>query len=128
LRVFFRTPPDDLDFNQIETEHHMTPTDLQNYLHFADQRMLVGLPQAMDTLSNLPFAIAGLVGLFTLKGRAPSLEKRFGLLFFLGLIATGIFCCHLDCLTRHKSSIQPRQRKIPRTVVPRCCLCCRQGI
>jgi 1-acyl-sn-glycerol-3-phosphate acyltransferase len=91
LRVFFRTPPDDLDFNQIETEHHMTPTDLQNYLHFADQRMLVGLPQAMDTLSNLPFAIAGLVGLFTLKGRAPSLEKRFGLLFFLGLIATSIF-------------------------------------
>ena len=34
---------------------------------FADQRMLWGLPCALDVLTNLPFALAGLWGLFYFK-------------------------------------------------------------
>jgi 1-acyl-sn-glycerol-3-phosphate acyltransferase len=72
-------------------EYQMSPTDLPTYFQFVDQRMLFSLPRAMDTLSNLPFAIAGFLGLLTLKGHSPSVQKRLGWLFFAGLIATSIF-------------------------------------
>lgn len=56
---------------------------------FADDRTLWGLPCALDVLSNLPFAIAGALGLLALKGAALAPEQRRGAaLFFTGLLAT----------------------------------------
>jgi hypothetical protein len=62
------------------------------YHDFADQRTWLGLPCAMDVLTNLPFAVAGLWGL----GRAAVMQQadgwtvRLGLtqLFFAGLVLT----------------------------------------
>jgi hypothetical protein len=66
-----------------------------HYHAFADQRELLGVPFAMDVLSNLPFAIAGLLGLVLLK-HAPAQPHRgsetlFTALFFAGLIVTALF-------------------------------------
>ena len=38
---------------------------------FADQRLLAGIPCALDVLSNLPFALAGMIGLRALRRLAP---------------------------------------------------------
>lgn len=59
---------------------------------FADQRVLWGLPCAMDVLSNLPFALAGLVGSWLLwRARAGSfgnMQRAMAALFFGGLLLT----------------------------------------
>lgn len=74
---------------------------------FADQRELMGLPNAMDVLSNLPFVVIGLMGLYRLNRIDREHQQalaRFPLappandppdntldcawLFFAGLIAT----------------------------------------
>jgi len=59
---------------------------------FADQRSLWGIPQALDVLSNLPFAIAGLLGLSLLHalpaGALPAAQRACARLFFLGLLVT----------------------------------------
>ena len=61
---------------------------------FADQRMLWGIPCALDVLSNLPFAAAGLWGLLWLRGvDRPSLgaaSRASAHLFFAGLVFTAI--------------------------------------
>jgi hypothetical protein len=61
---------------------------------FADQRMLWGIPCALDVLSNLPFAIAGVWGLLTLerspKSHAFGAQRACARLFFIGLILTAI--------------------------------------
>ena len=59
---------------------------------FADQRTLWGLPHALDVLSNLPFAIAGLRGLLLLR-RAPggplfAAQRACAGVFFAGLLLT----------------------------------------
>lgn len=64
------------------------------YHAFADQRALWGLPQAMDVLSNLPFAIMGIVGLVRLRG-GPELQlggaqRQLAAVFFAGLIITAL--------------------------------------
>jgi hypothetical protein len=64
----------------------------EHFGHFADQRVLWGLPFAMDVLSNLPFALAGLMGIWCLA-RLPSsalgsVERLMAALFFAGLIVT----------------------------------------
>lgn len=41
-------------------------TQPQSYHHFADQRSLFGLPNAWNTLSNIPFALVGIWGLYLL--------------------------------------------------------------
>ncbi len=69
-----------------------------HYHAFADQRVLFGLPCAMDVLSNLPFAIAGLLGL-VMVARLPALPQRgYAALFFVGLIVTtlGSIIYHLN--------------------------------
>jgi hypothetical protein len=69
---------------------------------FADQRMLLGVTYAMDVFSNLPFALAGLVGIAFLW-RAPrravsNMQRAMSLLFFAGLVlvAIGSSAYHLD--------------------------------
>ncbi len=58
--------------------------------HFADQRALWGIPCAWDVLSNLPFALLGLVGLGWLVAvPAPGRTQRAcAALFFGGLVVT----------------------------------------
>ncbi len=62
-----------------------------HYHTFADQRDLLGLPFAMDVLSNLPFAIAGLLGLVMLVRSPKQPQRNYAVLFFAGLIVTAIF-------------------------------------
>ena len=67
-------------------------TQPADYHDFADQRVLWGLPFAMDVLSNLPFAIAGLAGIWLL-GEAPlralsNVQRAMAVLFFAGLLLT----------------------------------------
>ena len=56
---------------------------------FADARALWGVPCGLDVLSNLSFALIGVLGLLALKGRslAPA-QRQCAALFFIGLVAT----------------------------------------
>lgn len=57
---------------------------------FVDARTLLGIPNAMDVLTNAPLALAGLWGLLMLRGRAlPAATQQAAWVFFAGLVATG---------------------------------------
>ena len=61
------------------------------YHDFADQRGWHGLPNAMDVLSNAPFAALGVWGLAWLRRaatRVGAAQRALAALFFVGLIAT----------------------------------------
>ncbi len=66
----------------------------QDYHRFVDTRMLWGVPNALDTLSNIPFVIGGVAGVaLVLAGRLPAPTSALGstaLLTFAGLIVTGL--------------------------------------
>ena len=57
---------------------------------FADQRAWLGIPCALDVLSNLPFALAGVWGLVVLRRVAgiDSASRWLVALFFAGLLCT----------------------------------------
>lgn len=68
------------------------------YHNFADQRTMLGLPHAMNVLSNLPFIMVGIAGLIFMRS---SRSRRTGIfldederlpywIYFLGLIFTGL--------------------------------------
>ncbi len=58
---------------------------------FADARTLWGLPNAMDVLSNLPLAMAGVAGLWALSARSVVADTRWSLqVFFTGLLLSGV--------------------------------------
>ncbi|MBI2745473.1 MAG: hypothetical protein HYX45_07790 [Burkholderiales bacterium] len=61
---------------------------------FADQRAWLGLPCALDVLSNLPFALFGLRGLHVLRRvpatALPAAQRQLATLFFAGLILTAL--------------------------------------
>jgi hypothetical protein len=65
------------------------------YHRFADQRMFLGLPNFFDTVSNTLFVLAGVAGLFFLRGssaRHVFIEPRESLpysLFFVAIILVG---------------------------------------
>jgi hypothetical protein len=69
-----------------------------DYHRFADQRTLLGIPHASDVLSNLPFALAGFWGLWSVIQPANFLEKEgknearkvCAGVFFSGLLATSV--------------------------------------
>ena len=70
-------------------------TQPADYHGFADQRGWGGIPHALNVLSNLPFAIGGVWGLWALQ-RAPRaallpVERSMAALFFAGLVLTS-FC------------------------------------
>ena len=66
----------------------------QDYHHFSDTRALLGVSNALDTLSNIPFIIGGVAGIVLMwMGRLPAPTTALGamsLLTFAGLMATGI--------------------------------------
>eukprot|EP01036_Dinobryon_divergens_P052765 gene52765-70537_t len=57
---------------------------------FADQRAWLGIPCALDVLSNLPFALAGVWGLVVLRRVTgiDSASRWLAALFFAGLLCT----------------------------------------
>ena len=58
---------------------------------FADQRAWAGIPCALDVLSNLPFAIAGVWGLVGLRRAVVDATSRaLAVLFFVGLLCTAV--------------------------------------
>ncbi len=77
-----------------------------HYHEFADRREAWGVPYAMDVLSNLPFAVAGVWGLVALQrmpsdavpaatpvmvpGNGQNRHRPLAALFFAGLIATTV--------------------------------------
>lgn len=71
---------------------------------FADQRGWQGLPCALDVLSNLPFAVAGVWGLVWLRRlgalRLCPATRATAALFFVGLVLTavgsGLYHCQPD--------------------------------
>jgi len=75
-----------------------------HYHNFADTRNMLGLPNALDVLSNLPFFIVGAWGLLWLLGKSSRLsftderERIPYLVFFTGVALTGIgsFWYHLS--------------------------------
>lgn len=64
------------------------------YHHFADQRILFGIPNCLDVISNLPILIAGLFGIrFLLTGNlvrrdGPFQSRQEYVFFFIFFIAT----------------------------------------
>jgi len=74
------------------------------YHDFADKRILLGIPNCLDVLSNIPFFVVGLWGVWwTLLGSSgPSFvevsERVPYLVFFIGVALTGIgsFWYHLS--------------------------------
>lgn len=62
------------------------------YHDFADQRTLWGVPLAMDVLSNIAFAAAGLAGLATVRQlptrSVSNMQLAMARLFFIGLLLT----------------------------------------
>lgn len=70
--------------------------------HFADGRTLWGVPFCMDVLSNLPFALIGLVGAWQVghsaRASLTNMQRAMAMLFFagLGLVALGSSLYHLD--------------------------------
>lgn len=61
---------------------------------FADDRALWNLPNALDVLSNLPFALAGVAGLLVLRRvhvmALSGVQRRCAALFFTGLVVTSL--------------------------------------
>jgi hypothetical protein len=57
---------------------------------FIDARTLWGIPNALDVLSNLPFALFGVWGLWTLRGAThlATAPRRAAQVFFTGLLLT----------------------------------------
>ena len=66
----------------------------QNYHNFADQRVLFGVNNAFDTLSNLAFIIVGALGLFNFyNNQYIKISNSFSVilnLFFISIILTGL--------------------------------------
>ena len=64
-----------------------------SYHDFADKRSILSIPNGADVLSNLPFIVVGLLGLFvTIKARPPfsAAQQRTNTALFAGLVLTGI--------------------------------------
>src|SRR5271155_3695892 len=60
----------------------------ESYHHFADTRTMLGIPNAMDVLSNLPFLFAGVIGFWLVRKRcAPETRAAYNC-FCAGLVLT----------------------------------------
>jgi len=64
------------------------------YHHFADSRRMLGVPNALDVLSNGAFCVVGLMGVFYVAGLLGTPGNRAAhisyLTFFAGLFLTGL--------------------------------------
>jgi hypothetical protein len=70
----------------------------QDYFEFADQRPMIGIPHALNVLSNLPFIVVGVLGIvFLCSDRSrrtgvflQPMERGAYWVYFIGLVLTGI--------------------------------------
>lgn len=65
------------------------------YHRFADGRALLGVPNALNVLSNVPFTVVGILGLAALLGSrrvtfVDPVERRAYVVFFVGVLFTGL--------------------------------------
>ena len=62
------------------------------YHGFADQRFLFDIPHALDVLSNLPFCIFGIFGIYVTLARSQQLHNltNLYLTFFIAIFFTGL--------------------------------------
>ncbi len=89
------------------------------YHVFADTRSLLGIPNCLDVLSNIPFIVSGLSGILWLSRAASAdafhtkLERTVYLVFFLGVALTGFgsFWYHLA----------PNNDRLPFDLLPMTC-------
>jgi hypothetical protein len=71
---------------------------IQSYYDFADQRPMLGMPHALNVLSNLPFIVVGVLGIAFLCSKRSRragvfllpMERRPYWVYFIGLVLTGI--------------------------------------
>ncbi|HUJ71936.1 MAG TPA: ceramidase domain-containing protein [Verrucomicrobiae bacterium] len=85
--------------------------------HYADQRSWLGIPCTLDVLSNIPFVIAGLIGLFRLgKGSPPSVNKPLVIwtVLFTGIVLTGFGSAYYHWRPDNESLVWDR---LPMTIV-----------
>jgi hypothetical protein len=85
--------------------------------HYADQRSWLNIPCTMDVLSNIPFVIAGLIGLFRLgKCSSPSANKPLVIwtVLFTGIVLTGFGSAYYHWRPDNESLVWDR---LPMTVV-----------
>jgi preprotein translocase subunit SecG len=89
------------------------------YHVFADSRTLLGIPNCLDVLSNIPFILAGVWGVVWLA-RTPSVsafrtpfERQVFFVFFLGVACTGVgsFWYH----------VLPNNNRLPFDLLPMTC-------
>jgi len=87
------------------------------YHRFADNRALLGIPNAADVLSNLGFVAVGLLGLYRLqRGQrplAPAIRLSLSL-FFLGLFLTGFGSAYYHWNPTNETLVADR---LPMTIV-----------
>ena len=57
----------------------------ERYHQFADTRTMLGIPNAMDVLSNIPFAVVGLLGIRWVMSRPAGPASAAWLTLFLGM-------------------------------------------
>ena len=85
-----------------------------NYHQFADQHKWFGIPFAMDVLTNLPFAVWGIIGLLRLRElprhRLDASQRGTAKLFFASL-SNSLQRMHVDNVTSAKTP-ETRQRRI----------------
>jgi hypothetical protein len=88
----------------------------QSYHQFADQRSLPWLPNVADVLSNLPFALVGVFGLWQLRPRTPwNRPLQFSLLLlFTGLSLTAFGSAYYHWSPSDRTLVMDR---LPMTVV-----------
>jgi Ceramidase len=65
------------------------------YHRFADDRTLLGVPNALDVLSNLPFTVVGILGIAAVLAShrisfGEPAERRAYVVFFVGVLFTGL--------------------------------------
>jgi Ceramidase len=65
------------------------------YHRFADGRTLLGVPNALNVLSNVPFTVVGILGIAGLLGSrrisfVDPTERRAYIVFFVGVLFTGL--------------------------------------
>ncbi len=82
------------------------------YLRFADQRTVFGIPHFWNVVSNLPFLLLGILGIAAVAtnrtpGYLPELKPLY-LLFFVGIFLTGLASGYFHLNPVHKTLVWDR--------------------
>lgn len=91
------------------------PQDL-SYHNFADAQALWSIPNFADVLSNLPFVIVGLIGVWTVWQKTEAMlqhESWFWLIFFFGVFLVGFGSGYYHVLPNNSTLVWDR---LPMTI------------